>query len=252
MAKVRELWVRVSLLVSLLAPLWFLVAALGVKFGLLDGRVGFDVMTYRMGAPIVFGAFAIALVGLALAVIAPPRGDRRIALLAALIAAVTLGFGVVVARAAAKAVRVHDVSTDLADPPSFSPAVAAARAKALAGRSAGPARLADGGARTLITDTAAFDAFQVALDTAQAQKDWTIDRNDSATGTIEAHATLFWYGFVDDIAIRVRPLPDGSGTTIDMRSASRVSLADTGANLRRVRAYMAALNANLGAAATGG
>ena len=169
---------------------------------------------------------------------------------------------------------IHDISTDLADPPVFSAAVVAARTKVPGGNGVdlvaaklpddprfGPLagkpvievqRAAYGDIKPLVTDSAAFDAFQVALDTAQAQKGWVVDRNDAATGMIEAHATSFWYGFTDDIVIRVRALPDDSGTMIDMRSTSRVGLSDLGMNARRVRAYMQALNTNLGEAATGG
>ena len=128
-----------------------------------------------------------------------------------------------------------------------------ARFGALSGKTVLEAhRAAYGDLKPLITDTPAFDAFQVALDTAESQPGWVVDRNDATTGVIEAHATSFWYGFTDDIAIRVRRLPDDSGTTIDMRSVSRVGLSDLGANAKRVRAYMRALNASLGAAATGG
>ena len=274
MANVRGLWVRLALLVSLLVPVWFLVAALGTRFGLFDWRVGFGLMTFKLSGPILLGALGFALIGLILALIVPPRAGRRLALIAVLIPALGLGYGLTAASAAKKIAPIHDITTDLADPPAFSAAVIAARAKVPGGNGVdlasaklpddprfGPLagkpvvdvqRAAYGDIKPLLTDSAAFDAFQVALDTAQAQKGWVVDRNDSASGMIEAHATSFWYGFTDDIVIRVRALPDDSGTMIDMRSTSRVGLSDLGMNARRVRAYMQALNTNLGEAATGG
>ena len=274
MANVRGLWVRLALLVSLLVPVWFLVAALGARFGLLDWRIGFGLMTYKLSGPILLGALGFALIGLILALVVPPRGGRLLALVAVLIPALGLGYGLTAAKAAKAIAPIHDISTDLVDPPAFSPAVVAARAKVPGGNGVdlasaklpdnprfGPLagkpvidvqRAAYRDIKPLVTDTAAFDAFQVALDTAQAQKGWVIDRNDAASGMIEAHASTFWYGFTDDIVIRVRALPDGSGSTIDMRSTSRVGLSDLGMNSKRVRVYMAALNTELGKAATGG
>ena len=49
----------------------------------------------------------------------------------------------------------------------------------------------------------------------------------------------FWFGFVDDVVIRVEA--DGAGSRIDMRSLSRQGVGDLGVNARRVRAYLAAL-----------
>ena len=53
---------------------------------------------------------------------------------------------------------------------------------------------------------------------------------------IEAADTSFWFGFVDDFIVRIRP--DGAGATIDLRSKSRVGVSDLGANAQRVRTFM--------------
>ncbi len=53
---------------------------------------------------------------------------------------------------------------------------------------------------------------------------------------IEATDTTLWFGFKDDVAIRIRP--DGSGSRIDVRSVSRVGRSDLGANARRIRAFL--------------
>ncbi len=52
-------------------------------------------------------------------------------------------------------------------------------------------------------------------------------------GLIEAVDTTFWFGFKDDVAVRVRAYPQGS--VVDARSVSRVGLADMGTNAKRVR-----------------
>ncbi|MEM5517933.1 DUF1499 domain-containing protein [Henriciella sp. AS95] len=53
---------------------------------------------------------------------------------------------------------------------------------------------------------------------------------------LEATATTGWFGFKDDIAVRIRAV-DGA-TRVDMRSISRVGLSDLGANARRVSSFM--------------
>ena len=52
-------------------------------------------------------------------------------------------------------------------------------------------------------------------------------------GLIEAVDTTFWFGFKDDVAVRVRKYPQGS--VIDVRSASRVGISDVGTNAKRVK-----------------
>ncbi len=90
-----------------------------------------------------------------------------------------------------------------------------------------------------------FDqAFAAALDTARKMR-WTIVAVDGERGRIEATDRTFWYGFTDDIVIRVTA--DGDGSRIDLRSKSRIGRGDFGTNARRVRAYLSALKAASGA-----
>jgi uncharacterized protein (DUF1499 family) len=87
------------------------------------------------------------------------------------------------------------------------------------------------------------DAFAAALATARAMG-WRIVAEDAARGRIEASDGTCWFGFVDDIVIRLTAEHDG--TRVDMRSASRVGISDLGANARRIDAYWAALKARAG------
>jgi hypothetical protein len=54
------------------------------------------------------------------------------------------------------------------------------------------------------------------------------------------------FGFRDDVAVRI--LPDAVGARLDIRSASQVGLHDLGANARRIRGFLADLDAVLLAA----
>lgn len=249
MDRFRDIWVRAALALSLLVPVYFLVAALGTKFGLLDWTVGFGRMTYEWGPRVLFIAGGAALIGLALAFFTPPRRGVGAALIALLIPAIGIGYAMYVRSTAAEIPPIHDISTDLMDPPSFSEEVARARAAVARSNDLDllNKRTADGRAFIDLQREAYPDiqyvstgldparAFDIALALAREQP-WRIGRTDPQAGEIEATAETFWYGFTDDIAIRVRP--DGTGARIDMRSVSRVGRSDLGANAKRMRPYL--------------
>lgn len=140
---------------------------------------------------------------------------------------------------------INDITTDTANPPTYF-AVLAARAAESSNPVAYDQKTAalqkkaypDIAPVTLPVPPAA--AFKKALEAAKA-KGWTIDAADPTTGHIEASQSSFWFGFTDDIAIRVAA--DGSGSRIDIRSHSRHGRGDFGVNANRVRGYIAALRA---------
>ena len=70
---------------------------------------------------------------------------------------------------------------------------------------------------------------------------WDVASAVPAEGRLEATDTTRWFGFKDDVVVRVVPAPEGS--LVDVRSVSRVGRSDLGANARRVRAFVAALSA---------
>jgi uncharacterized protein (DUF1499 family) len=83
------------------------------------------------------------------------------------------------------------------------------------------------------------EAFAKAVAAAEAMG-WEVVGRDPAAGTIEAVDTTRWFGFRDDIAIRVTPAPGGSPnlSQVDVRSKSRVGRSDVGTNAQRIRAYV--------------
>jgi hypothetical protein len=75
------------------------------------------------------------------------------------------------------------------------------------------------------------------------QRGWNLLRADPATGIIEASDTTWWFGFVDDVIIRIQP--DADQVVIDMRSKSRIGRSDIGANARRIRDFLHGLQRSL-------
>lgn len=250
MDKVRDYWVRGALMLALLLPLYFLVAALGTKFGLIEWRVGFGTMTFRLGPQLMMGVGGLALIGLLLALLTPPRRGVWLSLLALAIPAAGIGYGMYVRSQAQGIPPIHDITTDMMDPPAFSESVVQARAAVPGVNSLdlSEKRTGDGRAFTELQQEAYGDlnsiptgltpgrAFDEALALVREQRGWRLGHTDRDAGVIEASYESFWYGFVDDIAVRIRP--DGSGARIDMRSVSRVGRSDLGANAARMRPYL--------------
>jgi uncharacterized protein (DUF1499 family) len=144
---------------------------------------------------------------------------------------------------------IHDVTTDPDNPPAFVVVVPAREA-------AGPDRVSYEGAKIAELQRRAYPdivpltlalppaaAFGRALDTAQ-QMGWAIVAADDAAGRIEASDKSRWFGFIDDIVVRITP--SGWGSRVDLRSSSRVGRSDFGVNAARIEAYLAALRATTG------
>ena len=69
---------------------------------------------------------------------------------------------------------------------------------------------------------------------------WEVLAGDQAAHRIEATDTTRWFGFKDDVAIRIAAIPNG-GSRVDVRSVSRVGRSDIGTNARRIREFLAEL-----------
>ena len=93
--------------------------------------------------------------------------------------------------------------------------------------------------RPLFLPLAPPPAFDRALNAARAAA-WEIVAADSASGRIEATATTRWFGFKDDVVVRIAPA--ASGSRVDVRSVSRVGQSDVGTNAKRIRDYLARLS----------
>lgn len=208
----------------------------------------FGLWPYGLAVGLVVAAGALALAGaaLALAGLAIPRlraGFGR-SLAFGLASALAVAYAPLQFAWNASAVPpIHDISTDTDDPPAFV-AVVPLRA----GSANGPEY--DGPQAAALQHRAYPDiqplrlaapvqvTYDRALDAARAMG-WEIVMKAPAEGRIEATATTRWFGFKDDIVIRITA--EGTGSRIDVRSKSRVGRSDVGANARRIRAFLANL-----------
>jgi uncharacterized protein (DUF1499 family) len=144
---------------------------------------------------------------------------------------------------------IHDITTDPDNPPAFVAAVPVREAAGDNSVTYEGAKIAEQQRRAypdIVPLTLALQpgaAFGRALDTAQLMG-WTIVAADNAAGRIEASDGSRWFGFTDDIVIRITP--SGSDSRIDLRSSSRLGRSDFGVNAARIKTYLAALRATPG------
>ena len=226
----------VPALLGLAAAALVLAAGPGSRFGLWDFRTGFGAL--RWGA---YAGLAAAAVAVLLFIVRPGSGGG-----VPLVLGLLLGLGAAFVpwrwmQQARRVPPIHDITTDLDRPPKFV-AVLPLRAGAPNPATYGGSEVAEAQRRSypdikpLLLSVPAGAAYGRALASARGMG-WELVASDSTTGRIEATATTPWFGFKDDVVVRVRP--EGSGSRIDVRSVSRVGKSDIGANARRIRTYLA-------------
>lgn len=85
----------------------------------------------------------------------------------------------------------------------------------------------------------ASSMFAKVVEVARQQEGWKIINADDANFRLEATASTSLLKFTDDVVIEVRPEPDGS--TVHMRSKSRIGRSDLGANYKRIKKFLGLL-----------
>jgi hypothetical protein len=259
---------KVVLALLAFLPVYFGIAALGTNFGLLSWQTGLLSLTLG-GGTILLGIVAVfAVISMILAIRATPRRNGLLA--AAILGLLVPGATFVMflsASAGAGDNPIHDISTDTANPPSFSDSTMAMReaeeANALSDyqvplgqlevfKDVGP-ELAVKSHAQIITDRkdrpaplplgGASKAKGVAAVAAAMGAMGLKDiRSDAEAGTVEGVAETFWFGFKDDVVARI------GASQIDFRSVSRVGRSDLGANTARIIDLRSRTETLLGAA----
>ena len=275
-----------ALAVSVFAILWFAAAALGTRFGLWGWQFGLGQMTIGWGPMIVYAAAGLSVLALIAALIRAPRKQAvMLALAALLVSGLLLGRLAAFGAQAGRLPPIHDVQTDWADPVTPTAALLIARqetgamneilddpvipeaadsrwpgmggrrvaevqeeAEFVPGEQASP-RDAPYPRLAPLTAPVSFDDAWREVAAEVRARGWDIVMAIEEDGRIDATQTSLWFGFKDDIMIRVRETEDG--VRIDVRSTSRVGLSDLGANAKRVRSLLDSLEGRLASGAAG-
>jgi len=221
---------RITLALAVLAGLLLVTSGPGTRFGVWSLRVGVGMF----GGAMLIGlaAAGAAIVGLAMPLV---RARSAPVLVAALMvgaasAAVPLDF----LRRVKTLPYINDITTDTEQPPQF----------------ASPKTYQSHFAELQQIGYPDLHPLELALSPAQAYAravkiatglGWDITTVDERTGRIEAVVTTRWFGFKDDVVIRITPA--GAGSRVDMRSKSRFGRSDVGTNAQRIQDFLAAMNA---------
>lgn len=239
---------RAAIILAVFTPLYFAISALGSRFGLWDWRYGLGMLTRDLGPKLLYITTGVGLISVALALFTKSKRHFLLSLCALLIPLSGLYMGYNFAKTARSLPVIHDITTDTNDPPAFSTEIVKRR-----GEKSNPLTYAGKTAlfskelvsatqvraypdiRTLVFTEAPDEIYPRTLAVAKAMG-WDIVTTSEATGMIEATAKTFWFGFKDDVAIRVRAAESG-GSNVDVRSISRVGGSDIGVNAGRIRKF---------------
>ena len=228
---------RLSLSLALLSLIMAMFAGIGTRWEFWDFRIGFRILSW--GA---YGAIAALLLSLIGIVLTRPGKARKGFLRAVLAFVISLGLIGYLGEWSWKARHVppiHDITTDMENPPRFLAILQLRQDAPNPAEYGGPmiaAQQREGypDLHPLKLNMPPDQAFNRALAAAR-EMGWVVVDANPAAGRIEATDTTFWFGFKDDIVVRVTL--EGIGSRIDVRSVSRVGRSDVGTNAARIRRY---------------
>jgi uncharacterized protein (DUF1499 family) len=234
-----------ALLVSAVILLIILVTGpLGYKFSMVPLQPSLVSLLIAVAGGVL--VFLIGLVYLVIAMRSDLERNRNLVIVSMILGLVPVGIIGPQMAAAGDVPPIHDITTDTANPPAFI-AIVALRENAPNGYEYGvteawPAEKL--GATTMEvyphlkpveSDLSVADAVDRTEDALRAMG-LEIVAVDKEAGLVEATATTFWFGFKDDMVVRI--VGNGEGSRIDLRSMSRVGQSDVGANAARITDFV--------------
>ncbi|WP_321327094.1 DUF1499 domain-containing protein [uncultured Parasphingorhabdus sp.] len=247
------------LVLGLGAPLAFLIAAAGSGFGLWGWQAGLGAIPW-----IILVAVLTLLLAVIFIVLNRRKGRKTRWPLLGLGMVATLGFlafWIPYVIAVATLPAIHDITTDLADPPQFTaiplrddnwdniPGADDSDMRGMNPRQRWATVHQDAypDIRSVRIDQPVAVVIEKAKRLAE-DRGWEIVSVDPASGNLEATDTISLFRFKDDVVIRARSAENGAASIIDMRSVSRVGVHDIGANAKRVRRFLSDLSGTTTAA----
>lgn len=238
---------------GLIAILWGLFSALGSGWGFWGYRVGINGYLYS-----AILSFAVIILGVIFIVWDRKKGRKPVWFLrgaALLLALIYLGYFLSIVIKGSSVPAIHDISTDLADPPQFQTLeLRADNLDNIPGQDDNDMRGLSPLQRWEALHKRAYpDIRSVRIELpvtevmAKAERlvearGWELVSSTPDKGYLEATATSALFRYKDDVVLRVKPSQNGAGSIIDMRSVSRVGQSDLGVNAGRVESFLADLS----------
>ncbi len=218
-------------MLSLIGAALLLVGPLGTRVGIWSFIIGFLMLALSV---------LLSLVGASLALVGGIKtGQWMLAGTAIVVGLAVVAVPSAFMMSARGKPAIHDITTDMDNPPPFAAVLplraGAANPPEYAGaEAAAQQRRAYPDIQPLMVRATAGETFDRALGAVQ-DLGWDVVASDRSAGRIEAVDTTFWFGFKDDVVIRIAETPSSGGTRVDVRSKSRVGVGDLGTNASRVR-----------------
>jgi uncharacterized protein (DUF1499 family) len=235
-------WSRLLTSLAILSVAILFLGPLGYKSGILPLEPSLLSLIVSLGLAVICLLVSIIMVGVSVkAGLTKNRNMITMALVISLVPVLLVG---VQLKKATSVPQIHDISTDTSNPPQFQKIVQL-RKNAKNGLEYELEGSADKLAQAQKMAYPMIKTFNSGLSVAEAldRSEWVllelgleIVNKDQETGIVEATDTTFWYGFKDDVVIRIRSKGDGS--IIDLRSVSRVGVSDVGVNAARILKFV--------------
>lgn len=229
---------------SLIVTIVFIMSGYGYQWGIWSLGTGFTLL--RFGAYVAIGLLAIQTIFFFIMKEAGMK-VRAMVLVGFLLTLGITATGVYWQYKAQSAPPIHDITTDLEAPPEFvamvrlrqdapNPPEYAGEETAQAQRNAYPH------IQPLVVNMPKQEVIDeiVSLIAARGWDMVSINRQD---GRVEATEKLAWFGFKDDVVLRITE--SGTETRIDMRSKSRIGRGDIGVNADRIDRFLNDLRNNI-------
>jgi len=241
LARTASLTARVGLALTVVGALSLLLSGVGTRWDWWDYRTGFLILRWTLYGGVAI--IVVAVAGLILGLLARTGRSLLVSLVTLVLLAAVAAVPVGALRSAGRVPPIHDITTDLDDPPRFVAVLPLRQGAPNTAEYAGAALAAQQRAGYPGLASVRFAAppdqvFARAVEVARGLG-WQIVAAVPAEGRLEATDRTRWFGFRDDVVVRV--VAEGTGTRVDVRSVSRVGRSDLGTNARRIRRFEEAL-----------
>ena len=239
----RVWWSKALMIGAIVGIVAMPLGALGTKFGIWPFTTGF--LFLGIGVILAAIVFFLGIIGAVYTTKKGMRQDRSSILIGIAISVVILGLMANQFVTAGAVPPIHNISTDTDDPPQFATLVAVREAEGANPLAYNAAELADlqRGAYPFVKPYISAEAADVTLNRVVGVLEglgMDVANVDRDQGLVEATDETFWFGFKDDVAVRVRAANGGS--IVDIRSVSRVGQSDLGKNAERIAAILNGLS----------
>jgi len=246
-----------SFVVAAIGALVAILSGTGYRIELWDRGLAFNILRYGAGIAVAGGVLSVISIAVSFVLY---KGEflakSAVAVLGVIIGMFAFYVPYSMQQTARSVPPIHDITTDINNPPAFEAALALREATGALNPAdyvreitvrGGPLNVPEAQKEaypdiqpTELWGRSFYEGFDLALAAAE-KMGWTIIAADRERGRIEAWDKTTWYGFIDDVVVRVTP--EGIGSMIDVRSVSRVGTSDVGKNAQRIRAYLKTLGA---------